>query len=347
MRSDVSAQDGITAKGNYFSRAGRKFLFKAMRLPDVGASLNFDQKLALRNRLEDLKLAHTTGLVVTQVQSQPVLDIAAQAGMVAMLETGVALDDLVDRRRWRSLISRVGHTAVINRGHRALGAYVIDCQIERDELNAVGPIRARRRLRELIRTIKSRDPHVMVAIAHRADALALALKEEDFAFVKTPALDPIDLHEFIDKLRKVIGSRPAVIEFSETSIEQDAAIAAAFAAGAAGVIARPVALPGAHDWLGIRMLRAAERMPFAAFDAADLRAAEMAVESEPIPAGGDQLERSQSENRAQYQDRSYAVAAAGLVNLGRRAYRALGEAILNIEPISHIAPARAVRRANL
>ena len=57
-----------------------------MRLADVSATLDFTQKLKLRKRLDDLRTAHTTGVVLTEAQSQPCLDIAAQSGLVAMVE---------------------------------------------------------------------------------------------------------------------------------------------------------------------------------------------------------------------------------------------------------------------
>lgn len=87
MLTETAVIPTITAQAKFFSRSGQKFFFKAMRLPDVGPSLDFGQKLALRRRFEELKLAHTTGLVVTEAQAQPVLDIAAQAGVAAMLDT--------------------------------------------------------------------------------------------------------------------------------------------------------------------------------------------------------------------------------------------------------------------
>ena len=76
----------VTSHGKFLSRAGQKFFFKAMRLTDVSGSLDFGQKLKLRKRLDELKASHTTGLVLTEAQSQPCLDIAAQSGLVAMVE---------------------------------------------------------------------------------------------------------------------------------------------------------------------------------------------------------------------------------------------------------------------
>ena len=80
----------VTPHGKFLSRSEQKFFFKAMRLADVSGSLDFGQKLKLRKRLDDLKTSHTTGLVLTEAQSQPCLDIAAQAGLVAMVELRIS-----------------------------------------------------------------------------------------------------------------------------------------------------------------------------------------------------------------------------------------------------------------
>ncbi|MHB8382349.1 MAG: glycosyltransferase family 2 protein [Candidatus Binataceae bacterium] len=262
MLTETAARSPVTAEAKFFSRSGQKFFFKAMRLPEVGASLDFSQKLALRNRLEDLKRAHTTGLIVTEAQSQPVLDIAAQAGMIAMLELKLAPADLFDNRRWSAALSRAAHTAAIYRGHRALCGYIVDCPIPQDELRAEGFMKVRARMRELVRSIKHRDPQVMVALKHRPATRALSLLEEDFLYAEVPALEPVELRDFVVGLHNIAEARPVVVELRDPSPGQDEAVAMAFGTGAAGVVARPVPAPVSHDWLGIRMLRAAELMPF-------------------------------------------------------------------------------------
>ena len=262
MLTDTVALPAISAEAKFFSRAGYKFFFKAMRLPDVGASLDFDHKLALRRRLEELKLAHTTGLVVTEAQAQPLLDITAQAGLAAMLEIEIAPADLFDRRRWSAAVARVAHTAAIYRGHRALGAYLIDCPISQDELRAAGFMKVRAKMRELLRAIKRRDAHAMVALVHRPATRALSMLEEDFLYAELPALEPVELRDFVTSLHNIAEARPVVVEFREASPGQDEAVAMAFGTGAAGVVAPAVPVRPSHDWLGIRMLRAAELMPF-------------------------------------------------------------------------------------
>jgi len=98
MLTNSAPEQTVTAHGKFLSRAGQKFFFKAMRLPDVSATLDFSQKLKLRKRLDDLKTAHTTGLLLSEAQAQPCLDLAAQSGLVAIVELRITSDELMGRR---------------------------------------------------------------------------------------------------------------------------------------------------------------------------------------------------------------------------------------------------------
>ena len=64
------------------------------------------------------------------------------------------------------------------------------------------------------------------------------------------------------KMLAAVPHRPVLIEFADASPGQDVAVAVAFGTGAAGVVAPAVPAPVSHDWLGVRMLRASELMPF-------------------------------------------------------------------------------------
>ncbi len=262
MLANTGPTPTISAHGKFLSRAGQKFFFKAMRLSDVGSTLDFSQKLKLRKRLDDLKNAHTTGLVLSEAQSQPILDIAAQSGLVAMLELKIAPEELTQRRGWKSALTRIAHTANIFGKHPALVGYLIDCPVSQDKLRVVGLENVRARLRIVLKTIKSHAPNAMVAIKLRPETRALSLLEEDFLFGAIPALKPVEIRDFVIALHNVAEARPVVIEFADASPGQDEAVAVAFGTGAAGVVAPPVPAPVTHDWLGVRMLRASDLMPF-------------------------------------------------------------------------------------
>ena len=254
----------VTTHAKFFSRSGHRFFFKAMRLDGVGSALSLNEKLKLRGRLENLKEAHTTGLILTEAQSQPALDIVAAAGMVAIVELVVTVADLLDPARLPSTVSRLAHTANIYRSHSALCGYLVDFRLPEDAQAALSrsDIKSiRRRLRALLRTLKDHDSQLLVALKHRASVCFPVFAEEDFLYFETTALRGAELRSTIGNLHELAGSRPLIVELTDTAKDQDDAVKAIFGMGAAGVVARP--LPGqSRDWLGIRALRAADVMPF-------------------------------------------------------------------------------------
>ena len=200
--------------------------------------------------------------MLTEAQSQPCLDIAAQSGLVAMVELRITADELTSRRGWKSVVSRIAHTANIFSRHPALVGYILDCEIGQDALRAGGLENARRRVRSVVKTIKERAPEAIVGIKVRPETRALSILEEDFLYAEIPALAPVEIRDFVVALHNVAEARPVVIEFKDASPGQDEAVAVAFGTGAAGVVAPPVPAPVSHDWLGVRMMRASDVMPF-------------------------------------------------------------------------------------
>jgi glycosyltransferase involved in cell wall biosynthesis len=262
MLAESAPDHSITAHGKFLSRAGQKFFFKAMRLEDVSGTLDFNHKLKLRKRLDDLKAAHVTGLVLSEAQAQPILDIAAQAGLFAMIELQVTPDELTTSRGFKAMLSRVAHTANIYSRHPGLIGYIIDCPISADRLRVGGLDTVRRRLRSVVKTIKDRASAALVTIKVTPETRALSLLEEDLLFGEIPSLTPLGIRDFVVALHNIAEARPVVIEFADASPGQDEAVAVAFGTGAAGVIAPPIPAPVSKDWLGVRMLRASDLMPF-------------------------------------------------------------------------------------
>ena len=68
---DLEPLRSVTPHGKFFSRNGQKFFLKAMRLEGVGATLDFDAKVRLLGRLDELKQVHTTALILTEAQVEP------------------------------------------------------------------------------------------------------------------------------------------------------------------------------------------------------------------------------------------------------------------------------------
>ncbi|HVC45082.1 MAG TPA: hypothetical protein VND20_09715, partial [Candidatus Binataceae bacterium] len=62
----------VIIDGRHFSRAGLPLPLRAMRLPGVSGTLDFSATLALLHRLRELKSAHTTALILSDAQAEPV-----------------------------------------------------------------------------------------------------------------------------------------------------------------------------------------------------------------------------------------------------------------------------------
>jgi len=266
------AHHTVAAQAKFLSRSGHKFFLTATRLDGFGTTLDLNEKLKLRRRLEDFKAAHTTGLILTEEQSQPALDVVAAAGMVAIVELAVESGDLVDASRFADLVSRVAHAGNVYRSHPGLMGYLIDCPVKPDT-GPEGPCplavkTVRRQLGTLVGILKQHAPNALVSIKHRQATPAPPLAEEDFLYCSTTRAQRRELRPWIESLHRLAGQRPVMIEFAQASSGQDHAVAEAFAAGAAGVVAPSVPVPPSRDWLGIRMLRPAERMPFTSLESA-------------------------------------------------------------------------------
>lgn len=236
---DIEPLCSVTPHGKFFSRKGQKFFLKAMRLEGVGATLDFEAKLRLLSRLDDLKQVHTTALVLTEAQSNPVLDLASTVGLYSIVELEVAPEEIIDRRKLAEATAHIAHTVNIFNGRAGLLGFLINCPISQDALRAYGLGKARRALRDIIDTIKSRNASALVAIRHRPDTRALAMLEEDFIYGDIPALAPVELRDFIVSLHNLAEARPLIIEFSQSSPGQDEAVAVAFGTGVAGAEVNP------------------------------------------------------------------------------------------------------------
>jgi O-antigen biosynthesis protein len=251
---DIEPLRSVTPHGKFFSRKGHKFFLKAMRLEGIGASLDFEAKVRLLARLDDLKQVHTTALILTEAQSNPILDLAGTTGMYSIIELELAPEEIVDRRKLAEATARIAHTVNIFNGRPGLLGFLINCAISQDTVRAYGLAKARRTLRDLIELIKSRNSSALVAIRHRPETRALAMLEEDFIYSDVPALAPVELRDYIVSLHNLAEARPLVIEFNQSSPGQDEAVAVAFGTGAAGVVAPPVPTPASPDFT--------ELMPF-------------------------------------------------------------------------------------
>jgi glycosyltransferase involved in cell wall biosynthesis len=264
----------IAPRGKFLSRRGEKFFFKALRLRPDSCSLDFNQKIAMRNRLADLRAAHTTALVIAEMKAEALLDVVAQAGLYALVEIDVPPEDLLSRSSLRATLSRIGERVGGLRSYPAIIGYLLNCPVDAELLRFHGLERLRRRLRSIVARIRSADDRKLVGMKHRPATVGLTLAEEDFVYATIPPLPAIELRRSVIRLHNLAEARPLVLEFTEGLPDQDEIIASAFGLGAAGVVAAP--LPPAcrlsnqlaHRSLSIKMLDSGELLPFLALNGA-------------------------------------------------------------------------------
>jgi O-antigen biosynthesis protein len=252
----------IVASGKFLSRGSDKFFLKAMRLPEVGGTLDLNRKLELARRLEDLRAAHTTALILGEAQVHPVLDLAAHTGLYAFIELAIAPVDLLDCDRFADAMVRVAHTASIWRDHPALIGYLIDFPIAPDVLRERGVRAFQRSLRRLIHAIRERAGGALIALKHRPATAALAMEVEDFLYASVGGLKPAELTRFVLTLHNLAMARPVIVEFPQWAADQDEMIATAFGLGTAGVVASPAPRADSSRWITIRTAGAEEVAPF-------------------------------------------------------------------------------------
>ena len=262
----------IVPSGKFFSRGGNKFFLKAIRLAARGSSLAFEEKVALHRRLGDLRAAHTTAVVVPEGEAEPLLDLAAQPGLYALLEIKVLPKDLFSRNAFRAAVVGLRKRITGLRGYSSLIGYLLDCPVDPDALRARGFEMVRARLARVIAAIRDIDAHKMVGLKHRASTLGLALPDEDFIYAVTPPLAPGELRSSVIQLHNLAEARPLVLEFVAAPPDRDEFIEYAFGLGAAGVVAQAspgdsrTSKPFAHGSLSLQSVGARELLPFLALN---------------------------------------------------------------------------------
>ena len=260
----ITEASPLTAFGKFLSRSGQKFFFKAVRLEHIESPLDLSRQLSLRDRFEKLAQAHTTSLIVPEADADAVIDLAAQAGLCTMVELRVAPVSLLDRKSLRLAKAQLCERVRALSGRAGLSGYLIDCPVTQDFLKLHGLETFRRRLRGLIAALRGAAPQSLITIKHRPSTRACSILEEDLIYSVVPALSPADLKQYVNGLHNLAEARPIVIEFEQTTADQDDLVACAFGLGAGGVVAPAQVIRSTPhaDLMEIKMLTAGELMPF-------------------------------------------------------------------------------------
>src|SRR5690348_11798386 len=212
-----------------------------MRLADVQPPLDLGQRLVLKHRLQTLRDAHTTALVLSEEQAESVLDLATYTGLHALVELTVRPEAVLEPAGARETAARVGRLVNVWRNHPALIGYIIDYRIAPERLRMLGVERLRRGFDRILREVHARDGRALVALKHRPATIALASASEDFLYAEVGGVTPAELAPFVIALHNLAMARPVMIEFPEAvagqGSEQDELVATAFGVGGAGVVA--------------------------------------------------------------------------------------------------------------
>ncbi|HJU28559.1 MAG TPA: glycosyltransferase family A protein, partial [Candidatus Binataceae bacterium] len=228
---------------------------------DEGGARNFADLIATRRRFDQLREGHTSGLILSENDAECLLDLAAQAGLRAMVEIKARPEEIFCRGGHGDFADRVGEMVKAIRGRSALIGYLIDCPIDAAALRCHGIDRLGKRLRRLIHAVRRADDSHIVALRHRPSAAGLISLDEDMVYAAMPPLSPAELKPYVIRLHNLAEARPLVLEFAGGA-GQDELVACAFGLGAAGVVAPATQPSVSSSSLDIRMLRAEELLPF-------------------------------------------------------------------------------------
>jgi glycosyltransferase involved in cell wall biosynthesis len=253
----------VVPHGKFFRRGLDKFFLKAVHFGAKSGALRFEEKIALRKRLCDLRAAHTTAVLVDDNRA-PLLDLAGELGLYAIVQLQVLPCDLFSTNALRAAVRELRTKISSLRGHPLVIGYLLDCPIEPDVLRFRGLDTVRSRLRKVVDAIHQMDPPRMVGLKHRAGTLGLNSLHEDFLCVAMPSLAPAELRSWVIRLHNVAGARPLVLGFEQAASEQDELIACAFGLGAAGLVVPERKPVGSFrdGSLALKMLHASEVLPF-------------------------------------------------------------------------------------
>ncbi len=232
-----------------------------MRLPDVGEAIDFNEKIALRRRFDELSAAHVNTLILSAAQAEMVLGIAEQAGLRAMVEIAIEADELAAPKKARATRERVAQAMNLLRGFPALIGIVIDCRVGGGgNFKSRGAVR--KALDAIVRAIRASNEHLLVGLKRDGDAQEISRGGEDFAYRIMTRLDQAAVGTAIRALHDRAGARPLVMEFGEGFPGEVEAVACAFGSGAAGVVAAATRPAASRGWHNVRMLSAGELLPF-------------------------------------------------------------------------------------
>jgi hypothetical protein len=233
-----------------------------MRLPGSASALDFNEKIILRKRLDELAAAHVNTVILSEAQAETMLGIAGQAGLGAIVEIAIDAHELSAPKQASTTITRVGKAMKLLRGYPALMGVLIDCPIQADTISRIGLSALRSSLDAIVGGARESNDQLLVAFKRYADAPHISITGEDFSYFHVTRIDEAAIGSTIHAMHDRAGARPLVIEFGEGFPGQVDVVALAFGLGAAGVVATAIRPAAPPVWQNVRMLSAGELPPF-------------------------------------------------------------------------------------
>ena len=83
VTTSIQLQQPVLVDAKFLRRGAEKFLLKGMRLPGIAGAIDFNGKIILRKRLDELAAANVNTLILSEAQAEAVLGVAGQAGLAA------------------------------------------------------------------------------------------------------------------------------------------------------------------------------------------------------------------------------------------------------------------------
>ncbi len=176
----------VTPHGKFFSRTARNSFSKRCVSMGSARPSTSTRRSDSRQRLDELKQVHTTGLILTEAQSKPILDLAARSVFIASSNWSRA------RRNDRS----TADGSPSSRGSRTLSNISMDarrCSVSSSiaaiSQDACVPAASERRgaaAQRHRRRSRSARREALVANSHRPETRALTMLEEDFIYGDIP-----------------------------------------------------------------------------------------------------------------------------------------------------------------
>ena len=156
-----------------------------------------------------------------------------------MIEVPLDAERLLRWRGLRALRMELAEFARRFVGRPGLIGFLLSPSISADWLRMAGLGQVQNSLAQLVSYLKGRGAGVLVAVRHHPSTRALAALGEDLLYSTVPALSGHELTDYIVSLHNMAESRPVVVELEAGCGDQDERVGCAFAAGVAGVVARP------------------------------------------------------------------------------------------------------------